>query len=52
MQPRLAQTLSEGLPVQLAELDALGSEAPPGPQGYEQLLEGLAETLASCLQAD
>lgn len=52
LQPRLAQTLSEGLPVQLAELDALGSEVTLGPQGYEQLLEGLAETLAGCLQGD
>ncbi|PAV47348.1 zinc ABC transporter substrate-binding protein [Pseudomonas sp. HAR-UPW-AIA-41] len=52
LQPRLAQTLSEGLPVQLAELDALGSEVALGPQGYEQLLEGLAETLAGCLQGD
>lgn len=51
LQPRLAQTLSAGLPVRLAELDPLGSGVPVGPQGYEQLLEGLGEGLAGCLEA-
>lgn len=51
LQPRLAQTLSAGLPVRLAELDPLGSAVPVGPQGYEQLLEGLGEGLAGCLEA-
>lgn len=51
LQPRLAQTLSAGLPVRLAELDPLGSAVPVGPQGYEQLLERLGEELAGCLEA-
>lgn len=51
LQPRLAQTLSAGLPVRLAELDPLGSAVAVGPQGYEQLLEGLGEGLAGCLEA-
>ena len=51
LRPRLAQTLSAGLPVTLAELDALGSAVPVGAQGYEQLLENLAGSLAVCLEA-
>nr|WP_218584046.1 zinc ABC transporter substrate-binding protein [Pseudomonas akapageensis] len=46
MRPRLAETLTAGLPVRLAELDALGSNA----QSYEQLLENLGEGLAGCLE--
>jgi zinc transport system substrate-binding protein len=49
LRPRLAQTLSEGLPVKLAELDALGATVEPGPQGYAQLLENLANGLIDCL---
>lgn len=45
MRPRLAETLTAGLPVTLAELDALGSNA----QSYEQLLENLGNGLAECL---
>lgn len=51
LQPRLARTLSAGLPVRLAELDPLGSGVPVGPQGYEQLLERLGEGLAGCLES-
>lgn len=51
MQPRLAQTLAAGLPVTLAELDALGSQAPVSATGYEQLLENLAEQFSACLSA-
>ncbi|WP_407926459.1 zinc ABC transporter substrate-binding protein ZnuA [Aquipseudomonas ullengensis] len=46
LRPRLAQTLSDGLPVKLAELDALGAQA----QSYEQLLDNLAGQLAGCLE--
>ncbi len=46
LRPRLAQTLSAGLPVTLAELDALGAKA----QSYEQLLDGLATAMAACLE--
>ncbi|MNF38333.1 High-affinity zinc uptake system protein ZnuA precursor [compost metagenome] len=50
MRPRLAETLTAGLPVRLAELDALGSNVPVAAQGYEQLLEQLADNLAGCLE--
>jgi len=46
LRPRLAETLAAGLPVRLAELDALGVEA----RSYEQLLEALAGQLAGCLE--
>jgi zinc transport system substrate-binding protein len=48
--PRLAETLTAGLPVRLAELDPLGGFNEPSPQGYEQLLEKLADNLAGCLE--
>ncbi|MBF7728820.1 zinc ABC transporter substrate-binding protein [Pseudomonas sp. N040] len=50
LQPRLAQTLSAGLPVHLAELDAMGSAVAVDARGYERLLENLAATLGDCLQ--
>lgn len=46
LRPRLADTLSSGLPVKLAELDALGASA----KSYEQLLGELAGQLAGCLE--
>lgn len=46
LRPRLANTLSAGLPVTLAELDALGASA----KSYEQLLDELAGQLAGCLE--
>ncbi|AJE17261.1 zinc ABC transporter substrate-binding protein ZnuA [Stutzerimonas balearica] len=51
VRPRLAETLTAGLPVTLAELDVLGVELQVGPQGYEQLLERLADNLAGCLES-
>jgi zinc transport system substrate-binding protein len=52
LRPRLITTLSDGLPVRLAELDALGSkDIPINAQGYEQLLETLGNELAGCLKA-
>lgn len=50
LRPRLAQTLSEGLPVRLAELDALGFELKAEAGGYERLLELLGDGLAGCLE--
>lgn len=50
LRPRLAQTLSEGLPVRLAELDALGFELKAEAGGYERLLEQLGNGLAGCLE--
>ena len=49
MQPRLAHTLAEGLPVTLAQLDALGSDLPVSTQAYEQLLKNLAAQFSACL---
>lgn len=49
LRPRLAQTLSAGLPVTLAELDAMGAAAPVNSGGYEQLLDDLANGLTGCL---
>lgn len=51
LRPRLAQTLSAGLPVKLAEMDALGAKVNVDARGYEQLLEDLAEQLAGCLES-
>ena len=51
LRPRLAQTLSAGLPVTLAELDAMGGQWPVTAGGYEQLLSHLADGLSNCLQA-
>jgi zinc transport system substrate-binding protein len=51
LRPRLAQTLSTGLPVTLAELDAMGAALPVDAKGYEALLEKLAAQLAGCLEA-
>ncbi|WP_426154948.1 zinc ABC transporter substrate-binding protein [Pseudomonas sp. TSRC2-2] len=51
LRPRLAETLVSGLPVKLAELDALGGYAPATAQGYEQVLEKLGNDLAGCLES-
>lgn len=49
LQPRLAHTLAEGLPVTLAELDPLGVDIPVSAEGYEQLLRQLAAQFTACL---
>jgi len=51
LRPRLAETLVAGLPVKLAELDAMGGYTPATAQGYEQLLEKLGSDLAGCLES-
>ncbi|MDR6164778.1 metal ABC transporter solute-binding protein, Zn/Mn family [Pseudomonas fluorescens] len=51
LRPRLAETLVAGLPVKLAELDALGGYTPATAQGYEQVLEELGNDLAGCLES-
>ncbi|WP_296234594.1 zinc ABC transporter substrate-binding protein ZnuA [uncultured Pseudomonas sp.] len=51
LRPRLAETLTAGLPVKLAELDALGGTLPVDASGYEQLLENLAGGLSECLNS-
>jgi len=50
VQPRLAQTLSEGLPVRMAVLDALGYDIEVSAVGYERLLSSLGSDLAECLE--
>ncbi len=49
--PRLAETLTNGLPVKMAELDVLGVEQKVDAQGYERLIEELGSTLATCLES-
>ncbi|MET1079467.1 MAG: zinc ABC transporter substrate-binding protein [Pseudomonas sp.] len=51
LRPRLADTLTAGLPVRLAELDAMGGPIEVSASGYEQLLERLGNDLAGCLDA-
>ncbi|WP_044873401.1 zinc ABC transporter substrate-binding protein [Pseudomonas sp. LFM046] len=51
VRPRLADTLTSGLSVRLAELDALGTNAPVAANGYETLLQNLGDGLAGCLEA-
>jgi zinc transport system substrate-binding protein len=51
LRPRLAETLTTGLPVKLAELDALGADIPGTAAGYEQLLNALGDNLAGCLES-
>lgn len=51
IQPRLAHTLADGLPVILAELDALGANLDVSAQGYEQLLKNLAGQFSACLSS-
>lgn len=49
LRPRLAETLTAGLPVKLAELDTLGGALAVDAGGYERLLDNLADGLTECL---
>jgi len=49
LQPKIATTLSSGLPVTLVELDPLGARIPADRQGYTSLLQSVADTLGGCL---
>ncbi|TWE06833.1 zinc transport system substrate-binding protein [Pseudomonas sp. AG1028] len=49
LRPRLAETLTAGLPATLAELDAMGSQAPLDATGYESMLQALADGYSACL---
>lgn len=51
LRPRLAETLTAGLPAKLAELDALGSNTPVTATGYELLLNKLGDDLVGCLES-
>ena len=49
LRPRLAETLTAGLPATLAELDAMGSTAPVDAEGYPTMLQTLADGFSGCL---
>ena len=49
-EPKLVQTLIEGTPAHTGTLDPLGANQPTGMNGYEQLLQNLANNLMACLQ--
>lgn len=51
LRPRLAETLTAGLPVTLAELDTMGASLAVDGNGYEALLDNLANGLVECLGA-
>lgn len=51
LRPRLAETLTSGLPARLAELDAMGTDTKVGPNGYVEMLEHLGEQLVGCLES-
>ena len=51
LRPRLAETLTAGLPVTLAELDTMGGALSVDGNGYEALLDNLANGLVECLGA-
>lgn len=48
--PRLINSLTQGLQVELAELDPLGGATPVSARGYEQALQTLTDKLAGCLE--
>lgn len=45
---RLIEAIGQDLGVRHAVLDPLGTNIPPGPAAYEQLLQRIADTLQSC----
>jgi len=49
-EPKLVQTLVEGTQARSGTLDPLGASLPGGMDGYEQLLQNLANNLQQCLQ--
>ncbi|SFI91847.1 zinc transport system substrate-binding protein [Pseudomonas argentinensis] len=49
LRPRLAETLTAGLPATLAELDAMGAAAPVSADGYQHMLQTLADGFSGCL---
>lgn len=50
LRPRLADTLIEGLPVKVLELDPMGNGLTVDANGYTTLLGNLGKNLSSCLQ--
>ncbi len=50
--PGIAQTLVEGQNTRLGELDPLGSTIPAGADAWFELLQNLADDLATCLSPE
>jgi zinc transport system substrate-binding protein len=48
--PRLIDTLVAGSPVKTGILDPLGATLAPGPDLYQNLLQGLSDSLTECLR--
>jgi zinc transport system substrate-binding protein len=48
-EPALVDTVIEGTEAQTGVLDPLGADLEPGPEQYFQLMNGLAESLITCL---
>ena len=51
VRPRLTDSLTRGLPVKVAALDALGYGIDPSAGAYEQLIDHLGSSLAGCLES-
>jgi zinc transport system substrate-binding protein len=51
VRPKLSDTLTSGLPVRFAELDALGYGVTVRAGGYGELITRIGDELASCLEA-
>ncbi len=51
-EPRLVHTLTEGLALNIAELDPLGMQLPAGPESYFMLMKGLSNNLVDCLSRE
>jgi zinc transport system substrate-binding protein len=47
--PGIVATVTEGTRARTGTLDPLGADLPSGPEGYEQLLRNLADSLVECL---
>ena len=47
--PRVIETIIEGTEVRVGVLDPLGADLKPGPALYGQLMMGIADGLAACL---
>lgn len=51
-EPKLAQTLVEGMSVGIGQLDPLGKQLPVGHDSYFLLMKGLSDNLRDCLSGD
>jgi zinc transport system substrate-binding protein len=51
-EPKLVNTLAQGLEVKIGQLDPLGMQLPAGPDCYFSLIRGLADDLLYCLEEE